>query len=508
MSVATNAPDLARREAAVLAAVPKASLIGAEWRAADGGPTLEVEDPSTGAALCELPDARAADALDALDAAAAAQLEWAATPARVRGELLRRSFEAVIARQEELALLITLEMGKPLGEARAEVAYGAEFLRWFSEEAARIGGRYADHPDGTGRILTRRHPVGPCILVTPWNFPLAMATRKIAPAIAAGCTMVVKPAKQTPLTTLLLARILKDAGLPPGVLNVLTTTGSGELVQALIADGRARKLSFTGSTEVGRVLLRLCAERVMRTSMELGGNAPLIVFDDADLDRAVEGALLAKLRNGGESCTATNRIYVQSAIADAFVSAFVGRMQAVRVGRGTGDVEAGPMIDQAGREKIQELVDDASGRGAHLLAGGHPLEGPGYFYAPTVLDDVPADARMLSEEIFGPVAPIVRFDDEEEAIAAANATEYGLVAYAFTQDLDRALRVTDRLDTGMVGINQGMVSNAAAPFGGIKHSGLGREGGPEGLEEYLTTKYVAIASPPVPPAMDLPATRG
>jgi succinate-semialdehyde dehydrogenase/glutarate-semialdehyde dehydrogenase len=508
MSAPTESPELLAREAAVLAAVPKASLIGGEWRSPDGGPTVSVEDPATGKTLCELPDAGVQDACDALDAAAQAQLEWAGTPARFRGELLRSAFEAVIERRDELALLITLEMGKPLEESRAEVTYGAEFLRWFSEESARIGGRYADHAEGTGRVLTRRHPIGPCILITPWNFPLAMATRKIAPAIAAGCTMVVKPAKQTPLTTLLFARILQDCGLPPGVLNVLTTNSSGWLVEALIADGRARKLSFTGSTEVGRVLMGLCAERVMRTSMELGGNAPLIVFDDADLDRAVQGAVLAKLRNGGESCTAANRIYVQQGIADEFVAAFAERMRAVRVGRGTGQVELGPMIDRAGREKIQELVDDASTKGARLLAGGHALEGPGYFYAPTVLDEVPADARILSEEIFGPVAPIVRFGAEGEAIAAANATEYGLVAYVFTQDLDRALRVSDRLDTGMVGINQGVVSNAAAPFGGIKQSGIGREGGPEGLEEYLTTKYVAIASAPVAPAMDLTRTGG
>jgi len=503
MSASMRSPELARREASALAAVPKASLIGEEWRTAGGGPTLEVEDPSTGETLCELPDASVQEALDALDAAANAQLGWAATPARVRGELLRRAFEAVLERRDELALLITLEMGKPLAESRAEVAYGAEFLRWFSEESVRIGGRYADHAEGTGRVLTRRHPVGPCILVTPWNFPLAMATRKVAPAIAAGCTMVVKPAKQTPLTTLAFARILQDAGLPPGVLNVLTTSSSGELVEALIADGRARKLSFTGSTEVGRVLLGLCAERVMRTSMELGGNAPLIVFDDADLECAVQGAMLAKLRNGGESCTAANRIYVQDGIADEFVAAFAERMRAVRVGRGTEPVDLGPMIDQAGREKLQHLVDDASARGARVLTGGHALDRCGYFYAPTLLDEVPLDARIMSEEVFGPVAPVVRFAAESEAIAAANATEYGLVAYAFTQDLDRALRVSDALDTGMVGINQGVVSNAAAPFGGIKQSGIGREGGPEGLEEYLTTKYVAIASPPVPPAMDL-----
>jgi succinate-semialdehyde dehydrogenase / glutarate-semialdehyde dehydrogenase len=503
MTAPATRPEQEEREAAVLAAVPKASLVGPDWRDAGDGAPLEVEDPATGAALCELPSASVQDGLDALDSAGRAQLEWAATPARSRGELLRRAFEAVVERREDIALLITLEMGKPLAESRAEVTYGAEFLRWYSEEAVRIGGRYGDNAEGTGRILTRRHPVGPCILITPWNFPLAMATRKIAPAIAAGCTMVVKPAKQTPLTTLLFAGILRDAGLPPGVLNVVTTRSSGPLVQALIADGRARKLSFTGSTEVGRSLLALCAPRVMRSSMELGGNAPLIVFDDADLGRAVEGALLAKLRNGGESCTATNRIYVQEGIADEFVAEFARRMGEVRVGRGTDDVEIGPMIDEEGRRKVQQLVEDAQEQGSRLLTGGQALDGQGYFYAPTVLDDVPAGARMLGEEIFGPVAPVVRFGSEDEAITAANTTEYGLVAYAFTQDLDRALRVSDRLDTGMVGINQGVVSNATAPFGGVKQSGIGREGGPEGLEEYLSTKYVAIASPPSPPAMDL-----
>jgi succinate-semialdehyde dehydrogenase/glutarate-semialdehyde dehydrogenase len=494
-------------EAALLEAIPKGMLIDGEWRTAAGGGTIAVEDPATAETLCEITDADVRDGLAALDAAVAAQPAWAATTPRARAELLRSAFEAVTARAEEIALLITLEMGKPLPESRAEVRYGAEFLRWYSEEAARIGGRYADHPDGGGRVLTRSHPVGPCILITPWNFPLAMATRKIGPAIAAGCTMVVKPARQTPLATLLFAQILLDAGLPPGVLNVLVSSRSGPLVEALITDGRARKLSFTGSTEVGRDLLELCGRRVMRTSMELGGNAPLIVFDDADLDRAVEGALLAKLRNGGESCTASNRLYVQSGIAHSFVAAFAERMKAARVGRGTGDVEVGPMIDAAGREKAHQLVEEAASRGAEVLTGGEPLDGPGYFYPPTVLDAVPADAKVLSEEIFGPVAPIVRFDEEDAAIAAANATEFGLVAYLFTRDLDRALRVSDRLDTGMVGINQGIVSNAAAPFGGIKQSGLGREGGAEGLHEYLTAKYVAIASAPCPPAMDLSPAR-
>ncbi len=487
-----------------VSAVPAASLIGGEWIDRSDGDPIAVEDPATGETLVELPSASVADGIAALDAASRAQQAWAETPARDRAELLRDAFEAVIERREEFALLITSEMGKPLAEARAEVDYGAEFLRWFSEETARMHGRYADHAQNAGRLLTRRHPVGPCLLITPWNFPLAMATRKIAPAIAAGCTMVVKPAKQTPLTTLLFARLLEEAGLPAGVLNVVTSRRAGPLVDALISDGRARKLSFTGSTEVGRVLLASCAERVMRTSMELGGNAPLLVFDDADLQRAVDGAVLAKLRNGGESCTAANRIYVQDGIADEFVAAFAERMAGVRAGRGTEDgVELGPMIDEPAIEKIQELVDDAVEQGAVPLCGGERIDGPGHFYPATVLDRVPASARALREEIFGPVAPIVRFGGEDEAIAAANATEYGLVAYAFTRDLDRALRVSDRLDTGMVGINQGVVSNAAAPFGGVKQSGIGREGGFEGLDEYLSTKYVAIASPPAAPAMGL-----
>jgi succinate-semialdehyde dehydrogenase/glutarate-semialdehyde dehydrogenase len=499
MTVVEGSP----READVLASVPAASLVGGEWRDVGEGDPIAVEDPATGETLVELPAASVEDGTAALDAAARAQQRWAETPARDRAELLRDAFEAVTERREEFALLITMEMGKPLAEARAEVDYGAEFLRWFSEETARMGGRYADHAQGTGRLLTRRHPVGPCLLITPWNFPLAMATRKIAPAVAAGCTMVVKPAKQTPLTTLLFARLLVDAGLPDGVLNVVTSRRAGPLVEALISDGRARKLSFTGSTEVGRILLAQCAERVMRTSMELGGNAPLLVFDDADIDTALDGAALAKLRNGGESCTAANRIYVQEGIADEFVAAYAERLGAIRCGRGTGDVELGPMIDEPAVEKIQELVDDAVERGAEVLCGGERLPGPGHFYPATVLDKVPASARALRGEIFGPVAPIVRFSSEDEGIAAANDTEYGLVAYAFTRDLDRALRVSDRLDTGMVGINQGVVSNAAAPFGGVKQSGIGREGGLEGLDEYLTTKYVAIASRPSAPAMGL-----
>lgn len=498
MSTTPKTNDTAAAERAVLDQIPLGSLIGDGWRTECAGEPIPVEDPATGQTLCELPDAGVQDGLAALDAAAKAQHAWAATAPRQRGELLRAAFEAVMERREQIALLITLEMGKPLAEARAEVSYGAEFLRWFSEEAARVGGRYADHAEGVGRVLTRPQPVGPCLLITPWNFPLAMATRKIGPAIAAGCTMVVKPARQTPLTTLLFAQILLEVGLPPGVLNVITTRRSGELTRALIADGRVRKLSFTGSTEVGRELLALGAERVLRCSMELGGNAPLIVFDDADLDVAVQGAMIAKLRNGGESCTAANRIYVQSGIAEAFVEAFAERMRSVRVGRGTEEVDVGPLIDQPARRKVDEFVQDAVAGGARVLAGGEQISGPGYFYAPTVLDGVSGGARMLVEEVFGPVAPVVAFESEDEAVARANGTEYGLVAYIFTKDLDRALRVSDRLDTGMVGINQGIVSNAAAPFGGVKQSGIGREGGPEGIAEYLATKYVAIASAPAP----------
>jgi succinate-semialdehyde dehydrogenase/glutarate-semialdehyde dehydrogenase len=501
MTSVVDAPGapIARRERAVLDAVPKSSLIGGRRLGAASGGALGVEDPATGEILCELATLGSEGATEALAAASRAQAEWAATPARTRADLLRSAYDIVTERSEEVALLITLEMGKPLPEARAEVAYGADFLRWYSEEATRIGGRYGDNSAGTGRILVRRHPIGPCVLVTPWNFPLAMATRKIGPALAAGCTAVVKPARQTPLTTLLLASILEEAGLPAGVLNVIITESSGPVVSALIADPRARKLSFTGSTEVGRRLLEQCSKRVLRSSMELGGNAPLIVFDDADLETALAGAMVAKLRNGGQSCTAGNRFYVQEGIADAFVEEFARRMGAVRVGRGTEDVELGPLIDEAGRAKVQELVDDAVAAGAELLTGGSAPAGPGHFYPATVLDRVPSEATILREEIFGPVAPIVRFASEDEVVKAANGTEYGLVSYLFTRDLDRALRVGDRLDSGMVGINQGMVSNAAAPFGGIKESGLGREGGAEGLEDYTTLKYVGIASPPRAP---------
>ena len=389
---------------------------------------------------------------------------------------------------------MTLEMGKALAESRAEVAYAADFLRWFSEEAVRIHGRYMVNTTGAGRILTMRQPVGPCVFVTPWNFPMAMGARKLAPAIAAGCTIVVKPAQQTPLSMLALTRILEEAGLPGGVLNTITARRSGAVIEPLLRDGRTRKLSFTGSTEVGRTLIEQSAEQILRVSMELGGNAPFVVFEDADLDAAVEGALTAKMRNVGEACTAANRFHVHESLAEEFAGRLAARMGALRVGRGTEpDTDVGPLIDERQRATVTELVGDAVDRGARALTGGSPLEGPGYFFAPTVLADVPPDARALAEEIFGPVAPIATFSTEEEALRAANRTPYGLVAYLYTRDLSRALRVAEGLETGMVGLNQGIVSNPAAPFGGVKQSGFGREGGFEGIEEYLETKYVAVA---------------
>ena len=482
-------------EAEVLAAVPKGLLIGGEWRPAASGARLAVEDPATGETLCEVADGSADDAAAALDAAAAAQAAWAVHPPRERGEILRRAFELIAARTDDLALLMTLEMGKSLAESRAEITYANEFLRWFSEEAVRLDGRYATSPNGANRLITMRQAVGPCLLITPWNFPLAMGARKVGPAVAAGCTMVVKPAQQTPLSMLAFAAIMTEAGLPPGVLNILTTSQAGKVTDPLFDDPRLRKVSFTGSTEIGRRIAARAMDRVLRVSMELGGNAPFLVFEDADLDAAVEGAMLAKLRNVGEACTAANRFHVAAPLADEFASRLAERMKALRLGRGTEpDTDLGPLIDQTQREKVHELVADAVGRGAKTLTGGGPLDGPGYFYRPTVLTDVPSDSRLLSEEVFGPVAPIVSFDSEDEAVEAANKTEYGLVAYLFTRDLARALRVSERLETGMVGLNQGLVSNAAAPFGGVKQSGFGREGGYEGINEYLSTKYVALPS--------------
>jgi succinate-semialdehyde dehydrogenase/glutarate-semialdehyde dehydrogenase len=479
----------------VVERVPTGLYIGGEWRPATGGGTLPVEDPGSGEELATIADATAEDATAALDAACAVQEDWARTPPRERGEILRRAYEEITARTDELALLMTLEMGKPLAESRGEVAYAAEFFRWFAEEAVRIDGRYATAPDGRSRLLVMKQPVGPCLLITPWNFPLAMGTRKIGPAVAAGCTMVVKPAKQTPLSTLALADILERCGLPKGVLNVVTGSSASRIVSPLMSDPRMRKVSFTGSTEIGRLLVERGAEQLLRMSMELGGNAPFIVFDDADLDRAVDGAMLAKMRNGGEACTAANRFFVHEAVAGEFTRRFAERMAALRVGHGADEgTDVGPLIDARERDKVAGLVDEARDAGADVLCGGEAVDRPGYFYAPTVLAGVPAGTRVLEEEIFGPVAPVQTFTDEDEVVAAANDTEYGLVAYLFTQDIDRALRVGERLETGMLGLNQGIVSNPAAPFGGVKHSGFGREGGREGIEEYLSTKYFAIAA--------------
>ncbi|KZB87747.1 NAD-dependent succinate-semialdehyde dehydrogenase [Amycolatopsis regifaucium] len=481
-------------EAGVVAAVDKELFIGGKWVPAANGKTFPVLDPSTGEVLCEVADASPADGVSALDAAVAAQADWANVAPRERGEILRRAYELLVERADELALLMTLEMGKPLAESKGEITYAAEFFRWFAEEAVRIGGGYAVAPNGTGRFLVTKQPVGPSLLITPWNFPMAMGTRKIGPAVAAGCTMVIKPAAQTPLSMLALAAILAEAGLPEGVLNVLTTSDSGGVMEPLIRDGRARKLSFTGSTGVGRKLLEQCADKVLRTSMELGGNAPFLVFEDADLDAAIEGAMTAKMRNIGEACTAANRFYVQRGIVDEFSRRLTERMEALPMGRGTEEgVVVGPLIDEPAVEKVSGLVADAVDRGARVLTGGSTVDGPGNFYQATVLTDVPKEARLASEEIFGPVAPITPFDSEDEAIAAANDTEFGLVSYVYTSDLKRALRVSERLEAGMIGLNQGLVSNPAAPFGGIKQSGLGREGGTVGIDEFLETKYIAVA---------------
>ena len=480
------------QEQQVVDQVPKQLYIGGEWRDGAKG-TLSVEDPSTGESLCDVADASVDDAKAALDAAVDAGPEFAKMAPRERGEILRRAFEMIIERKDELALLMTLEMGKNVSESQAEITYAAEFFRWFAEEAVRVEGRYAVNSNGQGRVLTMKQPVGPCLMITPWNFPLAMGTRKIGPAIAAGCTMVVKPAQQTPLSMLALGKILEQAGLPGGVLNIFTASSSSETTAPLIADPRLRKMSFTGSTEVGRRLMAQASETLLRLSMELGGNAPFLVFEDADLDAAVAGAMVAKMRNMGEACTSANRFHVAGAIAEQFADKLAAQMGALKVGRGVDEgVDVGPLIDDNQRTKVSELVQDAIGRGAQAVVGGHARDGAGYFYDPTVLTDVPADAELLQEEIFGPVAPIRSFDDDDEAIAAANNTEYGLVAYVFTSNLKRALRVVEGLETGMVGLNQGMVSNAGAPFGGVKQSGFGREGGHEGIEEYLATKYVAV----------------
>ncbi|TPG16253.1 NAD-dependent succinate-semialdehyde dehydrogenase [Pedococcus bigeumensis] len=485
---------MATTQKSLIDSVPKGLFIGGAWRDATGGGTLAVEDPSSGGTLAQVADATVADGKAALDAAVAAQGDWAKTPPRDRGEILRAAFERITERAEDFATLMTLEMGKTLAESRGEVTYGAEFFRWFSEEAVRIHGRWSTAPNGATRLLTMKKPVGPTLMITPWNFPLAMGTRKIGPAIAAGCTMVVKPASQTPLTMLALAELLRECGLPAGVLNVITTSHTGDVMEPIIRDPRLRKLTFTGSTGIGRRLVEQSAEQLLRVSMELGGNAPFIVFEDADLDRAVDGAMLAKMRNIGEACTAANRFFAHESVADEFASKFAARMAGLTLGKGTKKgVDVGPLIDAKARDGVSELVEDARAKGGKVLTGGGQVKGRGYFFQPTVISGVPMTARVMSEEIFGPVAPIATFRTEAEAIAKANSTEYGLASYVFTNDLSRVIRVSEALEYGMIGINQGIISNPAAPFGGVKASGFGREGGFEGIEEYLETTYVGIA---------------
>jgi succinate-semialdehyde dehydrogenase/glutarate-semialdehyde dehydrogenase len=481
------------RESALLASVENKLFIAGEWVDSSSGSTFDVRDPATGEVIHSIADATPEDGIRALDAAVAAQDSWAATAPRKRSEILRRAWELVQERKEDLALIMTLEMGKPYAEALGEVAYGGEFLRWFSEEAVRITGRYGLNPEGTGRIIVAQRPVGPSFFITPWNFPLAMATRKIAPALAAGCTVVVKPAQLTPLTTVFFTQLLVEAGLPAGVVNVVTSSSSSRVAAPIIADPRLRKLSFTGSTEVGRKLIAQAAEGVLRVSMELGGNAPFVVFDDADLDKAVEGALAAKFRNIGEACTAANRFIVHESVADEFARRVTERVQAMKIGRGTEEgVAIGPLIDDDAVTKASELVTDATARGATVTTGGHRLDGAGTFFEPTVITGVQPGSNILREEIFGPVLAIATFSTEDDAVRLANDTEYGLVSYVFTQDLARGHRMIDRLETGMMGLNVGVLSNAAAPFGGVKQSGVGREGGFEGIHEYLSTKYTLL----------------
>jgi succinate-semialdehyde dehydrogenase/glutarate-semialdehyde dehydrogenase len=471
-------------------------LVGGAWRPASGGGRIPVLDPADGTCIAEVADGGVADGLAAVDAAAEAAGDWARTAPRERAEVLRRGFELVRGASEEIARTITREMGKPLTEARGEAAYAAEFLRWYSEEAARAGGDYGRAPGGDLRMLVLHQPVGVSVLVTPWNFPAAMATRKIGPALAAGCTVVLKPAKETPLTSLLIAELLRQAGVPPGVLNVVTTSASRDVVAAMVDDPRVRKLSFTGSTEVGRELLALAARSVVNVSMELGGNAPFLVLADADLDAAVAGALVAKLRNGGEACTAANRFLVHESLAGAFAERLAAAMGRLVVGNGLEpETQLGPLINDAARGKIDALLDDARARGAGVLAGGGRLDGAGFFYAPTVLEGVDPGAAIAHDEVFGPVAPITAFAEEADAIAMANDTEHGLVAYVYTRDLARGLAVGEAIETGMVGLNRGIVSDPAAPFGGVKQSGLGREGGHHGLLEFLEPKYFAFDEP-------------
>jgi succinate-semialdehyde dehydrogenase/glutarate-semialdehyde dehydrogenase len=478
---------------AVIETVPTGLYIDGKWVEATSGKRCDVINPATEEVIASIADGGPEDAERAIDVAARVQDGWARTPPRERSEILRRAYELVMARAEELAIIMTAEMGKPLAEARGEVAYAAEFFRWFSEEAVRIGGDATLSGDGHTRIIVTKQPVGPCVLVTPWNFPLAMGTRKIGPAIAAGCTMVFKPAHLTPLSSFALTSILEEAGLPPGVLNVVCSSDPGSVVERWMSSGLARKISFTGSTAVGVKLLEQASEHVMRTSMELGGNAPFIVFDDADLELAVEGAMVAKLRNMGEACTAANRLFVQRGVAGEFAERLAARMRNLTVGDGLADgTQIGPLVEAKAMAKVQRLVADAVGRGARVLCGGSAPDGRGYFYPPSVLADVDPASDLVSEEIFGPVAPIIAFDDEAEAVQLANDTEWGLVGYVFTRDLDRAFRLQESIEVGMLGVNTGLVSNPAAPFGGIKESGLGREGGRSGIEEFLELRYLAM----------------
>jgi succinate-semialdehyde dehydrogenase/glutarate-semialdehyde dehydrogenase len=483
-------------ESELLAQVPSQLYINGKWVDAAGGKTVDVHDPATGLVIKSIADASPEDGMKALDAAVAAQDAWAATAPRVRSEILRKAFERVQELKNEFALLMTLEMGKPLAEAIGEVNYGAEFLRWFSEEAVRITGRYGINPEGTGRTIVTQMPVGPSYLITPWNFPLAMATRKIAPALAAGCTVVVKPATLTPLTTLFFVKILEEVGVPAGVVNVFTTSQTAAVSDPIVTDKRLRKLSFTGSTGVGQSLMKLAAQNVLRTSMELGGNAPFLVFEDADLDKAVEGVMIAKFRNIGQACTAANRVIVHEDVAAEFAKKVTERVKAMKIGRGTEDgVTIGPLIDTKAVAKANELVQDAVSKGATVLTGGKAIEGAGTFYQPTVITGVTSGADIMTEEIFGPVLSITTFKTEEEGINIANDTEYGLIGYVYTEDFKRGQRLIEKLQTGMMGLNAGVISNASAPFGGVKMSGLGREGGFEGINEYLSTKYTMTPNP-------------
>jgi succinate-semialdehyde dehydrogenase/glutarate-semialdehyde dehydrogenase len=468
--------------------------VGGRTRPAAGGGRFDVLDPATGDVIASVADGGVDDAMACVDAADAAAASWAATAPRERAEILRRAFELMTARADEIAHLISLENGKALPDARGETAYAAEFFRWYAEEAVRASGSVMTAPSGANRIVVLQQPVGIAVLVTPWNFPAAMATRKIGPALAAGCTVILKPASDTPLTALLMAQILSDAGVPEGVVSVLPSRSSGKVVSAMLHDPRVRKLSFTGSTEVGRVLLREAADQVVNCSMELGGNAPFLVFEDADLDAAVDGAMIAKMRNAGEACTAANRFYVHADVAEEFSSRLAERMKALRVGPGTDDdTEVGPLVNEESAAKVDELVSGAVGAGARVVTGGSRPDRQGFYYEPTVLLDVPRGAEILGEEIFGPVAPVLTFTDEDDAVRMANDTEYGLVSYVYTGDLARGLRVSERLDSGMVGLNRGLVSDPAAPFGGTKQSGIGREGGHEGMLDYLESKYVAVS---------------